>query len=451
MAYKGFYINIIIRIILLFLGTFWLSLSIQNPHKIYTLITATAVTLLQIILLINYINKINRDLARFFSSLIDKDSSTQLNFENTGGALRELGKTLNEIGEIIRKSRIESEKQSKYFEFVVEHIPIGILTIDDSNKIIHVNKALKEILQIQTAYSLNNINSLNNELGKAISNIKPGEQKVFKLKIQSQFAQLLLRSTQFKFEEKNLKLVSLQNVKNELDENELISWQKLIRVLTHEIMNSITPISTLTLATKKCLTANDHQKDIQQITNETIQDVLTNTRLMEERSIGLQGFLEKYRSLTKIQALKISECDVQELFSKTISLFNDEIRKNNIEVKSHINPENISLEADQKLIEQILINLIKNSIESFKRDSSDKKILLHANINPQNRVIISISDNGTGISDEVIDQIFIPFFSTKEQGSGIGLSLARQIMRLHGGKISVQSIPNNATTFTLEF
>jgi signal transduction histidine kinase len=388
--------------------------------------------------LINYINKTNRELARFFAALKDKDSSTHIHFNDNKGAFKELASTLNDIAEIIGKSRIESEKSSKYFEFVVEHIPIGLLTINRAKKIIHSNKAIKVLLQTESLNNLKKIELINQELCNEIDKIKPGEQKIIRVKLQNQFIQILIRSTQFRYEDEELKLISLQDVKNELEENELISWQKLIRVLTHEIMNSITPISTLTLAIKKCLNGND------------INDALYNTELIEERSIGLQSFVEKYRSLTKIQSLKTKQFSVHELLDSLISLFKNEIQKQKIEITIDVKPENLSLDADEKLIEQVVINLIKNAIESLLQ-SNEKKIGLSAYYNAEKRIEIKVSDSGHGITDEEIDQIFIPFYTTKKQGSGIGLSLARQIMRLHSGNISVQSVPNKETTFTLLF
>jgi nitrogen fixation/metabolism regulation signal transduction histidine kinase len=450
MVYKGFYFNIIIRVILIFLSSFWLSFCLHEPEKIYTIITVSSITILQIVFLINYINKTNRDLARFFSSLKDKDSSTHINFDSTKGAFKELSNVLNDISELIGKSRIETEKNSKYFEFVVEHIPIGLITINNTGKIIHSNKAFCNLLNLESIKSIDKIKSINYELGSEIENIKPGEPKIYKLKINNQFLQLLIRSIRFSFNDEELNLISVQDVKNELEENELISWQKLIRVLTHEIMNSITPISTLTLATKKCLSIDNKARTSDQISNDTILDALTNIMLIEDRSIGLQNFVEKYRSLTKIQALKTSNFNVLELLERTLSLFKDEIQNKKIEMEISCIPQNILLEADEKLIEQVLINLLKNSIESLE-SSTKKSISMNSYTNSNNRIEIAISDCGGGISDEIIDQIFMPFYSTKEQGSGIGLSLARQIMRLHGGSISVQSIPKQATTFILTF
>lgn len=450
MVYKRFYFNIILRVIILFFTCLWLSFSLQQLEKIYTLITISSFTIIQIVLLINYINKTNRELERFFASLKDKDSSTKIRFNDNSGAFKDLAATLNEISELIGKSRIETEKSSKYFEFVVEHIPIGILTLNESGEIIHSNKAVKKLLFTESLKTLDKIRAIHQDLGDEINKIKPGEQKVIKLKLQNQFVQILIKSTQFKFDDENLKLISLQDVKNELEENELVSWQKLIRVLTHEIMNSITPISTLTLATKKCLSVNNKPGTIDTLSNDLIIDALTNTDLIEERSKGLQSFVEKYRSLTKIQALKTSEFSILEFFEKSVSLFKEELRKNNIEIKLNIDPENISLEADEKLLEQVLINLIKNSIESVK-NSNNKTITISALYNSDNQVEISVSDTGKGITDEIIDKIFMPFFTTKEEGSGIGLSLARQIMRLHGGSISVQSVPNKETKFRLIF
>ena len=451
MIYKRFYFNIIIRVILIFLTCIWLSFSIQQPEKIYTLITITSVSLIQIISLINYINKTNRELARFFAALKDKDSSTHLHFYDEKGSFGELGSILNEIALLIGDSRIDSEKSSKYFEFVVEHIPIGILTINNSGSIKHSNKAIKNILQTKSLNSLTKLKVINDELAYELINLKAGEQKVIKIKLNDIFLQLLVKETLFIFQDETLKLISIQDVKNELEENELISWQRLIGVLTHEIMNSITPISTLTLAINKCLQTVDNNDETRALNTEDINDILINTKLIEERVVGLQEFVQKYRSLTKIQALKTSKFSIKDLLTDCITLFKKQIEEKNISIKYNVEPENTEIEADKKLLEQVIINLIKNAIESFEGNegNEENKINLFAQRNPENRIEIKITDNGKGIDDEDIDQIFMPFFTTKEQGSGIGLSLARQIIRLHGGKISVQSTIDTGTTFTI--
>ncbi len=431
------------------LNCLWLSFSFRELDKIYTIITLSSLLVIQVISLINYINKTNFELSRFFAALKDEGSSTQLKFNDNKGAFKELASTLNEVADLIGQSRIKSEKSSKYFEFVVEHIPIGILTVNETGNIIHTNQALKKLLCLESVNSLGKIKSTIPDLHKELDNINPGDQKVIRLKINNQFTQILVRSTKFKFENDHLKLISFQDVKNELEENELISWQKLIRILTHEIMNSITPISNLTLAINKCLTIDGEPGTIENLDNDQIKDALINTSLIEDRSAGLQEFVEKYRSLTKIQALKISKIELTPLFHKIILLFQDSIDKNNIKIATNTNPEAIMIEADKKLIEQILINLLKNAIESIIH-TDHKEIKMIAHVNADKRTEISVVDNGPGIPDEIIDQIFMPFFTTKEQGSGIGLSLARQIMRLHGGSISAQS-SETETSFSLQF
>ncbi len=226
MIYKRFYFNIIVRIILILLNCLWLSFSFRELDKIYTIITLSSLLVIQVISLINYINKTNFELSRFFAALKDEGSSTQLKFNDNKGAFKELASTLNEVADLIGQSRIKSEKSSKYFEFVVEHIPIGILTVNETGNIIHTNQALKKLLCLESVNSLGKIKSTIPDLHKELDNINPGDQKVIRLKINNQFTQILVRSTKFKFENDHLKLISFQDVKNELEENELISWQK---------------------------------------------------------------------------------------------------------------------------------------------------------------------------------------------------------------------------------
>jgi len=215
-------------------------------------------------------------------------------------------------------------------------------------------------------------------------------------------------------------------------------------------MNSITPITTLTVAINKCLKKNNQIATLETITDDDIKDVLINTDLIEERSVGLQNFVEKYKSLTRIKSLETSKFSIFELLNSSLSIFKNEIGQKSVRVELKVNPEKLEIEADKNLVEQVIINLIKNSLEAFNT-STDNQITLSAGYNTENRIEIILKDNGSGIPDDQIDEIFLPFFTTKEQGSGIGLSLARQIMRLHNGNIYVQSDQNSETIFTLEF
>jgi two-component system nitrogen regulation sensor histidine kinase NtrY len=245
-------------------------------------------------------------------------------------------------------------------------------------------------------------------------------------------------------------IASIKNIQTVLENQEIESWQKLIRVLTHEIMNSITPISSLTSTVDGLLMSYIDEQNIEEEEAEDLIDIRSAIHTIRKRSDGLIHFVDTYRNLTKIPTPNFKQALVCSLLENVRLLFKEECKNKKIDFKIEVNPENIVINADVQLIEQVIINLVKNSIQALEGVKSPK-ISIKASYNQRSRPTIQVSDNGKGIIKEVLDKIFIPFFTTKTSGSGIGLSLSRQILRLHNGSISARSVPNKETTFTLTF
>ena len=248
-------------------------------------------------------------------------------------------------------------------------------------------------------------------------------------------------------------LVSVKNIQNELEEKEMEAWQKLISVLTHEIMNSIAPISSLstTISTiltelkSKTLAGHDDPDSL-----EAFEDVDMALSTISKRTEGLMHFVNTYRHLTKIPQPSYTIFGIHQLFKEIKILLSDETTEMGVNCQISIDPETLELSADERLIQQVLINLLKNAIYATQ-GRQNAQIWMKAYINKRGRVVIEVIDNGQGILPEVLDKVFIPFFTTKTTGSGIGLSLSKQIMRMHGGNISVTSTPEQETKFTLTF
>ena len=450
MVYRNFYLNIIIRVALIFLNSLWLAYEIANPPFVYTILFLGSLLLIQTYALIWYVNKTNRELSKFFISLRDKDSSFSIVGKEKGRSFRELAQTLNETAALIREARIEKEKQFRYLQFVIGHVGIGLIAFSGDGRVSLVNNSLLKLLDIKSLHQLNQLNRVCDGFEDLLLALKPGEQSVFKLTIKNEIMQLLIRMTGFKYQDEHLKLASLQDFRQELEEQEIRSWQKLIRVMTHEIMNSVTPITTLTLAIKRCLGNEEKIKTLEELEEEDIRDVVINSDLIEERSKGLIGFVNNYRSISKIDKLTLSDCKAEKLLTSTVNLFKEECRESNIEIGKNVQPQDLTLSLDEKLLQQVLINLVKNAMEAVK-GVSNAAIHLSATSDSKGIAEIKVTDNGQGIPKEKLDEIFIPFFTTKKDGNGIGLTLSRQVMRLHKGSIKVTSIPGKKTIFSLTF
>jgi two-component system nitrogen regulation sensor histidine kinase NtrY len=283
--------------------------------------------------------------------------------------------------------------------------------------------------------------------------LKPGEKTNLRALIHDESMQLSLHATEFGLGSRIITLVSIQNIQSELEEQEMKAWQNLIRVMTHEIMNSITPIASLAATANSRLnddskTANDNGPD--GFDPGTIQDVRQAVDAIHRRSTGLIRFVESYRNLTQIPKPDFKILPVRDLLENAKLLLDKEIVENDIRFSISINPESLTVMADEELITQVLINLIRNALQSTK-GREGARIALSARTGNFGRTVIQIEDNGIGINEDTLDKIFIPFFTTHPDGSGIGLSLSRQIMRMHGAAITAQSIPNQETTFTLRF
>ena len=277
--------------------------------------------------------------------------------------------------------------------------------------------------------------------------LKPGISKIASAHFEKTSFKILLSATAFQTEGKVYKLIAFQNVNEALDETESKAWQKLLSVMTHEIMNSVAPISSLADTLKHRL-----QQSVTSLNDDSgsLDDLELGIDTIKRRSEGLLKFAETYRNLNKITTLNLKKVYVRDLFGNLLQLMQPTLEQKDIELEIILKDTDLQLEVDINLIEQVLINLVVNAIEAVK-DSPAPKIVLSAYVASNFRTIIKIADNGNGMPPELLDKIFIPFFSTKKNGSGIGLSLCKQIMMLHRGNIQVQSVEGEGTAFLLQF
>lgn len=282
-----------------------------------------------------------------------------------------------------------------------------------------------------------------------LKDLKPGQYKLLKIKIQDELLHISFKTTEILLKGKRLKIISFQNIKNELEENELDSWQKIIRVLTHEIMNSVAPIVSATSTLSSFFKNKKKSKACRDITDKVVSDTVAGLNAISLRGEGLLEFVNKYRSLTLLPKPDFRKIKLNELVSNIGLLLRNEFDSMNISFNQIIEPDNMEITFDSKMLEQVLLNLLKNSVQALKL-TTNKKINVSCKQENDKNIII-VSDNGCGINEENIEKVFIPFYTTKETGSGIGLSLSRQIMRLHGGTISIRSKLDIETVVRLEF
>ena len=452
MVLNRFFINVFFRVTLIVITSVILGIVLQHLDRgyYYTLTGIIFLIVLQTYLLVNKVNKTNTDLEKFFSSVQDHDSSIRFTEKSKNNSFGKLHDKMNQMNTIIQNVKIENERTSQFLQSVVDHVDIGLLSFDTNGKTGIYNKAAKRYLNIQQPQQLSSLKPLNDELFKIINTIRPGQEILHKMKTANLLQNILVKSTELKFESNVIKLVSFQDITNELDKKELDSWQRLIRVLTHEIMNSISPITSLTSVISGYFKKVGDKKPIplELIDHKIVTKTLSGLNTIEETGKGLLDFVDKYRSLTSLPKPNLCKFTIESLFRKCKLLMESNI-SDNIKIMASVNPEDISIVADYAQVEQILINLIKNAAEAL---SGKKNGTIHLKaFYADDSIIIQVEDNGIGISGDIIEDIFVPFYTTKENGSGIGLSLSKQIMQNHDGTISVNSAPNKGSTFTLNF
>lgn len=449
MVFKHFRLQIILRIILLCASIFIFSFLIFKSGLPATTFIVAVFILYQIISLINYVEKTNQYLTRFLEAVRYSDFSQSFNLKGMGKSFDELNQAFSEVIEDFRKTRAEKEENFRYLQTVVQHVGIGLIAFRLDGTVEFFNPAAKKLLRMNQLHNIEKLKSRSNSLVKALEKLRSGQKTLVQLQDGDELLQLIIHAREFKLQYRTIKLISIQNIQSELEEKEFEAWQKLIRVLTHEIMNSITPISSLA-ATMNDLLADCTMDDALQVSNETIADIHGAAQTIQKRSEGLLHFVEEYRRLTRLPKPNFQFFPIKKMFLEIEQLMAGQLKDSNIQFSVRIDPENLELTADPDLVEQVIINLLKNALQAL-HDQSEGMIRMNARLDERGRVIIQVIDNGPGIIDEVKDKIFVPFFTTKKEGSGIGLSLSRQIMRLHGGTISVHSHPKSRTVFTLRF
>ncbi len=449
MGYNHFYLNVSIRIILITITSLGFALFIRESDKIMASVLSALFIVIQMILLIKYINKVNRDLTYFLLRVRGGNTAVNYASEKMEKAFKGINLSFDKINQEIQRIKIENEQKNNFLHTVVNHVKIGIIAFDENGKIEIFNPEAQKIFKLNRIYKLSALNTIYEGMETMIKEIPLNRPTTLKIPFESGISHLSMKATKLKLGQKIISIVSMQDIKQELDEKELDSWQKLIRVLTHEIMNSITPITSLSGSIRRYLKTGGRIKKASEVNDEIISDILLNTKVIEDRGQGLMNFVQIYKNITQLPKLKIKEFNISALFQKIKNFYKPLFDEKGISLTISTT-NNLCLSADESLIEQVLINLVKNAYEAMN-DFGNCKIELFAGITDEQRTFIKITDNGKGIEQSELENIFIPFYSTKEQGSGIGLSLARQIMQMHNGNISVESVPEKGTSFSLLF
>jgi two-component system, NtrC family, nitrogen regulation sensor histidine kinase NtrY len=449
MISRNFYAQLIFRVLMLVIAALSAGLAIASDSNSLAIVCMLAIIPI-VINLIRFLNTTNRKISYFLESVQNNDSTLIFPTHISGKPIRELYEGLNKINDQIKQLKIENQQREQYFQTILENVGTGIITCNSKGFVLHANSAVRRMLGLDVLTHINQLDRISRALFQAVQQIKPFEQKLVSVTSERGTIELSLKATSFKTQTDELLLLSVQDIRNELDEKELDSWMKLIRVLMHEIMNSIAPITSLSESLSKLFTIDGKMVLREQIDEKTISTTARGLSVIGEQGNGLIQFVESYRKLTRLPKPDKKIFKVEELVNRMKVLYSSLGNSDRVKLTVAVNPPEMELFADENLISQVLLNLLKNALEALNWEAGGM-IRIMVKVGNNNRPEITVADNGPGIPDEIMEQVFVPFFTTRENGSGIGLSLSRQIMRLHGGSLQVRSIPNKETVFSMIF
>lgn len=455
MIYKRFYLVIIVYLagVILLTLAFAFSFGKDLTWSIFSICSLLLLTFSFGL----WLNRTNKKLAYFFSAVRNED--TTLIFPEGVGFENEklLNKSLNELNTKLKNARINIDLQEKFYKSIMDNIRTGIISFFTNGVVEFTNNEFKRMFGLDQISHINKLMAIDPKLVELLEKIETGEQKRINVKVNQNLMSLAVYSQTFVIQNREVKLVTLQDIKSELDIHEMDSWQKLIRILNHEIMNSVAPITSLSSTLSGFYKSEGDHRSPDLITPKIISDTIRGLGIIEDHGKGLINFVESYRSLSQLPKPEFTRVNIKEFFERITILVNssfdteDDTDGCRPGITARVEPEDLTLMADDKLLAQVFMNVVKNSIEAFGKCRKGDEILLNATKNPDGRIVLTVSDNGPGMDADTLEKIFVPFFTTKESGSGIGLSLSRQIIRIHNGNITCNSTPGEGTEVTMLF
>lgn len=450
MVYRRYSFRLTAR--LLFIGLAMLAvvwLALQPGYHGMTVI-AVAVLALSAFEIWRFVNRSNKEITRFLDAARHADFSQRFSLEGMGSGFEALGRTFTDILDRQRSLRTKQETEARHLRALIEHIPVPLLTIHGDDSVSLQNNAARRLFGAAHVTRVQDLEQFGTSFHDTISRAVPGNRELVAFSVENVEYQLTLATTEIVVAGENERLISLQDIQTELDETQAQAWQDLVRVLTHEIMNSITPVTSLAKTAKDVVDDIVDQTDPDLPMAEDLADLRDAVATVARRSDSLLQFVESYRQITRLAPPEKKRIQLVELFEAAGRLAEAEWPGSNVELVRDIKPPGLDVYADRDLLEPVLLNLLRNAWQATV-DLEDPRIQLLGRLNRRGNVVIEVCDNGPGVPDELTGKIFVPFFTTRKGGSGVGLALARQVMIAHGGFIRVDSSAQSGAKFTLIF
>jgi two-component system nitrogen regulation sensor histidine kinase NtrY len=449
MGFSRFRAGIAVRTAALFLTMVAVADMVARTQWYVPITLCVAAALIQVALLMRFASQSSREVARFLDAISFDDTSQSFSGLSGDGAHRELGTAMTRVLDLLRTGRAEREAQARYLQMLIAHVPVALLSVDESGRAQLLNMAARRLFETALTEKAQ-FTQYGEAFAVGMDSLRPGTSAILKMERAAGALQLKAAATDVALGGMRRRLISLQNIENEMSAQEMAAWQTVVRVMAHEVMNSLTPVSSL------AATARDLVRDVlsQTPAGDARTIALTDARdaleTVARRSEGLLHFVQNHRRLTKPLVTQMQVATMQRVFARIQRLLATELAANEIQLTTNVEPQILELAADADLLDQALINLVRNAIEALA-DVPAGHIALSARRDLGGRVVIAVADNGPGIANDQRDRIFVPFFTTKRQGSGVGLTLVRQIATAHGATVDISQTPGGGATVSLRF
>jgi nitrogen fixation/metabolism regulation signal transduction histidine kinase len=457
MVFRRFTIEMFIRFAVLLATLALLSTMITETSYYATTFLLILAAIIQIVSLIHYVDRTNAELTRFLNGIRYNDFVQSFSIEHLGSSFADLNEAFDDIMTSFREARSEKEQQARYLSALLEHIPVALLVIHNNGKVDLLNNASRRLLDAASIKNIETFHKYGAAFQRDIAQARAGETKLTHLQVDGVDQHVIISTTQITVAGDVQKVISLQDIQSQLDATELSAWQDLVRVISHEIMNSITPIASLARTAsglvgdiEKDSGAPDSQLPNPQWPNPQWEDAREAIQTVARRSEGLMDFVQSYKRLTQMPPPKMKKIQLSDYLGRLENLMTSEWKDRNIKLTCSVDPQSLEMAGDAGLIDQAVINLLRNAADACA-GAEAPEVWLAARISARGKAIIEVSDNGPGIDPDKAEKIFMPFFTTKASGSGVGLSLVRKIMLVHSGSITAGEREGGGARFRLTF
>jgi two-component system, NtrC family, nitrogen regulation sensor histidine kinase NtrY len=449
MAFSRFQLGVLLRVLALVATLSVLAWSLMHTVWYVTILILTAASIAEVLTLLHFANRSGREMARFLGAVAFDDASVTFSALSTDGPFSELSAAMTRVVNQLRIGRAEREEQAQYLQTLIAHVPVALVMIAEQGEVQLLNLAARRLFE-SACIEIAQFAPYGAAFATGLEALKPGESAIVRMERSSGALQLKAAATGLTMSGVQYRLISLQNIETELTAQELAAWQTVIRVMAHEVTNSLTPITSLA-ATAQTLVAEALSSLPQEDPRHAaLADAGEALDTIARRSEGLLHFIQNHRRLTRQMVPKIEIVPVRRIFARLQRLLAAELAARHVELSLSISPDTLEVAADTELLDQALINLMRNAMEAL-RDEPVGRISLSALQEAGGRTVIAVADNGPGIPPAQREKVFVPFFTTKRQGSGVGLTLVRQIATVHGASVKIDETPGGGATVSIRF